>query len=72
LYNYYLRTKITLTKERLEMKEVKKTRDPQTQEEWLIYRKSVRFVMAKLNKERDDLLAINKYLQDRIAQLERK
>jgi len=54
------------------MKEVKKVRDPQTQEEWLIYRKSVRFVMAKLNKERDDLVAINKYLQDRIAQLERK
>jgi hypothetical protein len=49
------------------LKEVtQKKSDPRTQEEWLIYRKSVRFVMAKLHKELDDLHAINKYLQEQL------
>lgn len=49
-----------------------KKSDPRTQEEWLVYRKSVRFVMAKLHKEKDDLVAINKYLQEQIHQLEKR
>jgi len=51
---------------------IDKKRDPNTQQEWLDYRKKVRFVMSKLNKEKDDAQAEIKWLMSRIDKLEAK
>jgi hypothetical protein len=51
------------------MKLAEKKADPSTQEEWLKYRKGVRFVMAKLHEENDALKAQNALLLKEVLKI---